>query len=160
MKTIVMLAALATIYAENLPVSLPDVGANLPARSVGVEDLLAITVYGAPELSRTARVGSDGLIRVPMLRQKIAVRGLMPAEIEAQLAEALEREQILVDPVVTVAIAEYGTRPVSVAGAGREPPTFDPHSRNKVVEALGRAEGLSPEAGRGILVPRPPPERK
>src|SRR5713101_7231371 len=135
MKTIVILAALAVAAltvptsGEKLPASLPDLGANLPARSVGVEDLLAITVYGAPELSRTARVGSDGLIRLPMLRQKLKVRGLMPAEIETKLAEALEREQILVDPVVTVAIAEYGSRPVSVAGAVRHPLTFEAHSK-------------------------------
>ena len=66
-------------------------GANLPAQAIGASDLLAISVYGAPELTRTVRVGDDGLIRLPMLRQKIDVRGRMPAQVETLLAEALVR---------------------------------------------------------------------
>jgi polysaccharide export outer membrane protein len=141
---------------ERLPAAAPDTGANLPTRLVGVNDLLAVTVYGAPELSRTARVDTEGLVRLPMLRERIEARGLLPAEIETKIAEVIQREQILVDPVVTVAIAEYGSRPVSVAGAVRHPLTFDAHSNITLLEALARAEGLSPEAGGEILVTRLP----
>ena len=31
-------------------------GTNLPAQPIGAADLLAISVYGAPELTRTVRV--------------------------------------------------------------------------------------------------------
>jgi len=160
-RTIVFIAMTIALGAvalggDRLPAAAPDTGANLPTRLVGVNDLLAVTVYGAPEMSRTARVGSDGLVRLPMLREKIEARGLLPAEVETRIAEVIQREQILVDPVVTVAIAEYGTRPVSVVGAVRHPLTFDAHSKISLLDALARAEGLSPEAGREILVTRPP----
>src|SRR5947209_4952511 len=99
------LLGLANASAQRLPLS-QESGANLPARIVGVNDLLSITVYGAPELSRTARVGTDGLIRLPMLSERVQVRGLLPAEIENRISEELSREEILVEPVVSVAIAE------------------------------------------------------
>ena len=162
MRTFVIMAALcaAALDGERLPAVAPDLNGNLPARNVGVNDLLAITVYGAPELSRTARVGADGSIKIPMLRDKIEARGLMPPEIEARIVEAIERGQILVDPQVTVAIAEYGSRPVNVVGAVRHPLTFEAHSKITLLEALARAEGLSPEAGREVLVTRPVTESR
>ncbi len=96
-----------------------SVGANLPVQAIGPADLLAVSVYGAPEFTRTVRVSSEGLIRLPMLREKIDARGLMPADVERRIAAALAEEQILVDPTVTVTIAEYHSRPISVLGAVR-----------------------------------------
>ena len=130
-------------------------GANLPAQAIGASDLLAIAVYGAPELTRTVRVGDDGLIRLPMLRRKTDVLGRMPAQVETLLAEALVEEEILVDPAVTVTIAEYHSRPISVAGAVKAPLTFQAVGKTTLLEALTRAQGLSEEAGPEILLTRP-----
>jgi polysaccharide biosynthesis/export protein len=130
-------------------------GANLPAQAIGPTDLLAISVYGAPELTRTVRVSDEGLIRLPMLRQRIDARGRMPAEVETRIAEALIEEEILVDPAVTVTIAEYHSRPISVAGAVKSPLTFQALGKTTLLEALTRAQGLSEDAGLEILVTRP-----
>jgi polysaccharide biosynthesis/export protein len=138
------------------PQSPPDSGANLPAQSIGANDLIAISVYGAPELTRTIRVSAEGLIRVPMLKQKIEARGLMPAELETKIAAALAEEEILVDPAVTVTIAEYNSRPISVAGAVKRPVTFQAIGKITLLEALTRAEGLNTDAGSEILISRPP----
>jgi polysaccharide biosynthesis/export protein len=138
------------------PQSPPDFGANLPAQSIGANDLIAISVYGAPELTRTIRVSAEGLIRLPMLKQKIEARGLMPAELETKIAEALSEEEILVDPAVTVTIAEYNSRPISVAGAVKRPVTFQAIGKITLLEALTRAEGLNTDAGSEILISRPP----
>ena len=139
-----------------IPGAQAEMGANLPALPIGPNDLLAISVYGAPELTRTVRVSSEGLIRLPMLQEKIEARGLMPAELETRIAAALSGEEILVEPVVTVAIAEYHSRPISVAGAVKVPLTFQAAGRTTLLEALTRAQGLTEEAGSEILVTRPP----
>jgi polysaccharide biosynthesis/export protein len=148
---IALLAAVMASAQARLPVT-ADSGANLPAQPVGASDLLSITVYGAPELSRTLRVTPDGSIRLPMLKQAISVRGLMPLEIETKLAQGLTAEQILVDPVVTVTIAEFASRPINVAGAVRRPTTFQANGKTTLLDALTRAEGLSADAGHEILV--------
>jgi len=127
-------------------------GANLPAQPIGANDLIAVSVLDAPELTRTVRVSADGFIRLPMLKQRIAAQGLLPAELEEAIATALKQEQLLVDPVVTVTVVEYFSRPISVAGAVRNPITFQAVGAVTLLEALTRAGGLNPDAGPEILV--------
>lgn len=142
------------VYGQ-LPAPSTDApSANLPAQPVGVADLLAVSVYGSPELTRTVRVGEEGSIRLPMVREVIPVNGLMPVQIEKRIAEALERNELVVDPEVTVTIAEYHSRPISVAGAVKSPLTFQAWGKTSLLEALTRAGGLSEEAGSFILVTR------
>jgi polysaccharide biosynthesis/export protein len=128
--------------------------ANLPAQKIGPNDLIAVSVYQAPELTRTIRVGADGLIRLPMLRQKIKAESLLSSELEETIAGALQAESILVDPIVTVTMVEYHSRPISIVGAVRRPVTYQAVGPVTLLDALARAEGLSPEAGPEILVSR------
>ncbi|MGA2133250.1 MAG: polysaccharide biosynthesis/export family protein [Bryobacteraceae bacterium] len=133
----------------------PDLpGANLPAQRIGANDLVAVSVYDAPELTRTVRVGADGMMRLPMLRQRVKAEGLMPGELETAIASALMAEQLIVDPFVTVTIAEYNSRPISVAGAVKQPLTFQAAGPVTLLEAITRAGGLASEAGPEILVSR------
>ena len=129
--------------------------ANLPAQPIGASDLLEISVYGSPEFTRTVRVRSDGHIRLPLLTEEIDVRGMMPADLEQRLADAFAREQILVDPAVTVTIAEYRSRPISVVGAVKTPLTFQALGKTSLLEALSQAQGLTDNAGAEILITRP-----
>jgi polysaccharide export outer membrane protein len=127
---------------------------GLPAQKIGADDLLSISVYQSPELSRTVRVGPDGSFELPLVKQRIRAEGLLPRELEKKTAEVLKAEEILVDPVVSVAVLEYRSRPISVAGAVRRPVTFQASGGVTLMEALTRAEGLTPEAGNDILVTR------
>ena len=114
---------------ERFPQSAPDTGPNLPAQPIGANDLLAISVYGAPELTRTVRVSAEGEIRLPMLKRRIVAKGKMPSALEDDIAGALSEEEILVDPAVTVTIAEYNSRPISVAGAVKSRSHFKPSGK-------------------------------
>lgn len=151
------LALAATLAAQAQPGGPATGGANLPAQRIGANDLIAVSVYDAPEFTRTIRVGADGTIRLPMVRQRIAAQGLLPAELEAEIARVLAAEEILVDPVVTVTIVEYQSRPISVVGAVRRPLTFQADTTVSLLDALARAEGLRPDAGPEILVSRTQP---
>jgi len=135
-----------------------DTGANLPPRPIGTGDLLVVSIYGSPELSRTARVSQEGSIRLPMLKKPVVARGATPAELEQRVSEALAEAGLLVDPEVVITIAEYATHPIRVAGAVRHPLTFDATGPVTLLEALTRAEGLSGEAGADILVTRTSPD--
>jgi polysaccharide biosynthesis/export protein len=126
--------------------------ANLPAQKLGPNDLISVSVYDEPGLSRTARVSEDGFIRLPMLHDRIKVKGLMPSEVEAAVADAFKAAQILVDPAVTVTVAEYTSRPISVVGAVKLPTTFQASEPVSLLEAIARAGGLAPDAGLEILV--------
>jgi len=92
-----------------------------------------------------------------MLKQRIKAESLLPLELETAIADALREAALLVDPVVTVTIAEYNSRPINVAGAVKSPLTFQAAGPVTLLEALTRAGGLSAEAGSEILVSRVQP---
>ncbi len=158
MRTLILVFLVALVGASGqgkFPLAPADQGANLPAQPVGANDLLMISVVGAPELSRQVRVTPEGSIRMPMLKDAIEVRGLMPLQIENKVTSALVAADILVEPQVTVTIAEFASRPVNVAGAVKKPLTFQADGKTTLLDAVTRAEGLSGEAGHEILVTRP-----
>ncbi len=129
-----------------------DAGAaNLPGQTIGKNDLLAISVYDAPEFTRTVRVSTEGLIRLPMVQEAIRAAGLLPSQLEKAIAGVLAKEGILVKPVVMVTVAEYSSRSVSVVGAVRKPVTFQAIGRVTLLDAIARAEGLSDTAGPDLI---------
>jgi polysaccharide export outer membrane protein len=144
-------AVMAEISTTSLPL-------NLPAQKIGPNDLIAVSVYDAPEFTRAVRVGADGQIRFPMLTARINARDALPSELETTIAEALVRENLIVDPFVTVAVVEYASRPINVTGAVRKPLTFQAVGPVTLLDAIARAEGLSADAGPEILVSRPGPD--
>ncbi len=127
---------------------------NLPMQAIGANDLIAISVYDAPELTRTVRVSADGFIRIPMLREKVRAEGLMPSDLEVSIAKALMADEVLVEPIVTITIAEYHSRPISIMGSVKKPVTFQASAPVTLLDALARAEGLTAEAGPIILLTR------
>jgi polysaccharide biosynthesis/export protein len=127
---------------------------NLPMQAIGANDLIAISVYDSPELTRAVRVSAGGLISVPMLREKIRAEGRMPSDLEADIVEALKTAEVLVDPLVTVTVVEYHSRPISVMGSVKKPITFQADAPLTLLDALARAEGLTLEAGPVILLTR------
>jgi len=153
MRCFWILAFSAIALAQVRPSLMEEVGkANLPALQLHAGDLVAVSVYDAPELTRTVRVDPDGTIRLPLLAEGVKAAGLMPRELEAGLTDALKSEEILVDPIVKVTVVEYHSRPISVMGAVRRPVTFQADGKITLLEALSHAEGLTEEAGPEILV--------
>ncbi len=165
LSTLFLMAALASVVPAQKLQSSSQVGAgasslsasgDLPIERIGNDDLLGITVYDAPEQTRTVRVDSNGEIRLPMLQKPIKAAGLYPGELETAITAALIEEHVLVDPVVTVTIAEFRSRPISVVGAVRNPVTFQASGSVTLLDAISQAGGLTDNAGPEILVSRKP----
>jgi len=159
----VLFAVVLPLTAQDLsrqtvpaPVADLNPSSNLPFQPIGPEDLLGLQVYEAPEFTRTVRVADDGTIRLPMLKTPIRVQGLLPNDIEKLIADALQREQLFVDPYVTVNVVEYHSRPISVNGEVKTPTIFQAIGTTTLLEALARAGGLNQDtAGPEIIVTRP-----
>jgi polysaccharide biosynthesis/export protein len=136
--------------AELPPVSV------LPPQRLGVGDLVNISVYAAPELSRPVRIGNDGKVRIPMVAEPIPAVQEMPDELAASIARELKAEKIMVDPLVTVTVTEYMSRPVSVTGAVHHPITFQAYGEVSLLTAISKADGLTQDAGPYLFVSFPP----
>ncbi len=156
MQFVILLSLFSlSVFAQIRPNLMEDAGkANLPAQKLGVDDLVAVSVYDAPELTRTVRVETDGAIHLPLLKNGVAAAGIFPGQLETSISEALKTEQILVDPVVKVTVVEYHSRPISVMGAVKKPVTFQAVGVVTLLDALAGAEGLTNDAGTEILLTR------
>ncbi|HVN94184.1 MAG TPA: polysaccharide biosynthesis/export family protein [Terracidiphilus sp.] len=164
--TLLAIAAAAAASAQQEPApfhegagatTLSDVS-NLPMARIGNDDLIGVTVYDAPELTRTVRVSSGGNITLPMVNQPLHAAGLYPTDLEKVIADALTQDHVLVDPVVTVSIVEYQSHPITVVGAVKMPVTFQATGNVTLLDAISRAQGLTENAGSEILVSRQTPD--
>ena len=150
------LCVLVPAVAQNGGITVVDTNTtNLPAQKIGENDLLMVRVYDSPDLTRTVRVSADGTIRLPMLKSTLPVVGLMPVDVEKVVSDALKREQLLVDPFVSVSILEYSSRPISVNGAVKNPVIFQAIGKVRLLDAMARCNGLATDAGGEIIVTRP-----
>lgn len=125
---------------------------NLSLEPVGPGDLLYISVANWTDVTRSYRITQDGSITLPLVKHTVNVAGLNASDIEKTIASTLTREKVLVDPIVTVNVVEYRSKTVDVVGAVRHPLTFQAIGQIRLLDAIARAEGVSPEAGTEVLV--------
>ena len=152
---VLIVCVCATAFAQARLSVMQEVGeTNLPAQTLGIDDLVAVSVYDAPELTRTVRIEQDGRIHLPLLTEGVPASGVQPRELEARIVQALKTGAILVEPIVKVTVVEYHSRPISVMGAVRRPLTFQAAGKVTLLDALARAEGLADASGTEILVTR------
>lgn len=131
-----------------------DPSTRLPTRDyrIGPDDLLEITVFDAPELSRSVRVSERGEISLPLVGE-VPAAGSTARELERSLEEKL-RGDYLVDPHVTVQVTEVQSHPISVLGAVNQPGVFQVRGTRTLLEILALAGGLSEDAGESVIVMR------
>jgi polysaccharide export outer membrane protein len=119
----------------------------------GPGDRLAVTVFEVEELSGPVSIDADGLIRLPLIGA-VAVGGLTTGQIEARLTE-LYGGNLLQDPQISVAVEEFGSQPVSVLGAVKEPGVLQLQGSRRLLDVIAMAGGLSEQAGERISIRRP-----
>ena len=128
---------------------------------IGAEDLIEISIFEVPELSRTVRVSASGEISLPLIGA-VKAAGLSPAQLEQVLKELLRRTY-LKDPQVNVFLKEFRSEPVSVMGAVKMPGLYHIQTRKSLIEVLAMAQGFSDgpqrHPGRTIVITRRPRTR-
>jgi len=155
MRYFLLFLSMVAAMAQVKPSLMEDAGReNLPSQKLGVDDLIAVSVYDAPELTRTLRVQEDGTIHLPLLKDGVKAAGMFARQLETSIATALKSGQILVDPFVKVTVVEYHSRPISVMGAVHKPVVFQSVGKVTLLDALARAEGLTNDAGTEVLITR------
>ena len=115
-------------------------------------DLVEVTVFEAPELTRQARVGARGFVTLALLGP-VQVMGLNTADAERTIEE-LYRAKYLHDPHVSIYIKEQQGQKVTLVGAVKKPGTYDYPARRRLLDALALAEGFDDKAGKTVQVRR------
>src|SRR6185295_3222545 len=86
---------------------------------IGPGDVLDIRVFNRPQLSREARVDSNGMIQMPLIEGDIRAACRTESELAKDIATLYLKYQR--NPFVNVFVKDYSSTPVAVIGAVEKP---------------------------------------
>jgi polysaccharide biosynthesis/export protein len=116
---------------------------------IGPEDLLDISVWKNPELSRTVPVRPDGKVSLPLVND-IQAAGLTPTALRQQLIDRLA--EFIPAPEVAVIVREVHSMKVAVVGSVKTPGRYELKSAATVLEMIALAQGFTDFASRDRVV--------
>src|SRR6201998_3519241 len=122
--------------------------------TIGNGDLLSISVFDVPELTREVRVSQSGTISIPLVPARLHVAGLTEIQAEQTIADVLEANGLVSHPEVGVTVKEHRSRPITLVGAAHHPMADQAGFPVDTLDALGEAGGISNDAGDTIIVTR------
>ena len=115
---------------------------------IGPGDVLEISVWKDPELSRNVVVPPDGVISFPLI-DNIAATNLSVAELRKLVTQKLSA--FIPDVTVTVMLIEINSLKAYVIGKVKSPGEFDINLESNVMQILSKAGGLTPFASDGNI---------
>jgi polysaccharide biosynthesis/export protein len=120
------------------------------AYRIGPLDMLDVSVFKVPDLSKTVQVGDDGDISYPLIGE-VPAAGRTTHELERDLAKRLG-EKYLRSPQVTVLVREYNSQRVTVEGSVKNSGVYAMKGRTSLVQAIAMAGGIDSTIGSGDVV--------
>ena len=118
---------------------------------IGVEDVLSVSVWKEPELSKNVNVRPDGKITVPLIGD-LQAAGKTPTQLAASIGEGLAR--FVGEPIVTITVEQINSFKVYMIGEIGKQGELALKRRMRLLQAIAMAGGLSPYASKNIVLVR------
>jgi polysaccharide export outer membrane protein len=119
---------------------------------LGPQDLLAIRVMDLEEVGNLSlRIDPAGNIDLPLVGPT-HVAGLTISQLRALLVQKYKK--YVLDPVVTIAVMEFHSQPVTLVGSVGAPGVHQIEGPKRLLEVISIAGGLRGEAGSKVIITR------
>lgn len=119
---------------------------------LGAQDVVTITVFGEPDLSRKYTIEQDGTFTFPLIG-RVNARGMTLRALEQELKKQLAGGY-LKNPEVSVAVEAYRSQKILVMGQVQQPGEYQLTGDMTLLAALAKAGSLAPMAGREVVIVR------
>lgn len=106
---------------------------------VGPMDVLDISVFQVPDLTRVAQVDAAGQIVLPLIGA-VDAAGKTVSELQVDIAVRL-KDRYLQSPEVTIYVKEFASQKVTVEGSVAAPGVYPISGRTTLLQALAMARG-------------------
>ena len=116
---------------------------------IGPQDVLEISVWRNPDLSRQVSVRPDGRISLPLIGDVLAV-GKTTGELRDAITEKLKDYKE--NPTVAIVVQQVNSYYMYVQGAVGQQGRFPLLTRTSLIQAITLAGGLAPDAVRSRIV--------
>jgi polysaccharide export outer membrane protein len=117
---------------------------------IGPQDVIEISVFKVPELSKAAQVSEAGTVNLPLIGE-VNVSGRTAREFEKQLTQQLGA-RYLQNPQVTVFVKEYNSQRITVEGAVKRPGVLPIQGSMSLLQAVAMSQGLEELSDDTVLV--------
>jgi polysaccharide export outer membrane protein len=111
-----------------------------PNYVIGAQDVLDISVWKEPELTRNVPVRPDGKISLPLLND-VQAAGLTPTALAAQLTTSLKK--FVTDPQVTVIVTQINSQRIYILGEVNRAGAYPLLPGMTVLQGLSSAGGFT-----------------
>lgn len=108
---------------------------------VGAQDVLEISVFGVPDLSRTVRVNTNGEISLPLIGSMQASGHTIP-DLQTIITDKLA-DGYMQDPQVSIFVKEFVSQQVTVNGSVNKPGIYPLTGKTSLLQALALAGGTA-----------------
>ncbi len=116
-----------------------DAPADRKSYVIGRDDVLAISVWKEPDLTRSVPVRSDGKISLPLVGE-IEAAGHTPAALEIELTQRLRA--YMQDPEVAVIVEQMNSKKFNILGEVTKPGSYSLTGVSTVMDAIAIAGGF------------------
>jgi polysaccharide export outer membrane protein len=106
---------------------------------IGNDDVLAISVWKEPDISRSVPVRSDGKISLPLVGE-IRAAGKTPLKLEGELISRLDK--FITNPQVTVIVEVINSQKFNILGQVQKPGSYALTRPTSVLDAIALAGGF------------------
>ena len=133
----------------------PTAGGATASESITIlpGDILGVTLFEIPELSRDARVSEDGKVNLPLVGE-LPVAGLTEAEAAHRVDEAYLVGHFVLQPQASVIVREFASKGVSITGEVVKPNIYPVPGPRSLLDIIALAGGLTPAADTRIGIRR------
>lgn len=107
---------------------------------IAPQDVLQVTVFQVPDLSKSVQVNGSGDVTLPLIGQ-VHVSGKSIEQAQQEIAEKLGKKYIR-SPQVTVLVTKSGQR-VTVSGAVKSPSVLTIDGKLTLIQAIAQTGGFS-----------------
>ncbi|HEY2471972.1 MAG TPA: polysaccharide biosynthesis/export family protein [Terracidiphilus sp.] len=106
---------------------------------IGNDDLLAISVWKEPDLTKSVPVRSDGKISLPLVGE-LQAAGKTPLQLERDISEKLKN--FITVPEVTVIVEKVNSRKFNILGEVSKPGSYPLTASTTIMDAIATAGGF------------------
>jgi polysaccharide export outer membrane protein len=133
-----------------LPVAAAPGAALANGYKIGANDVLDVSVFKVPELSRSVQVTDAGTVNLPLVGEIVAV-GRTPQDVERELTKKLGAKY-LQSPQVSVSVKEYNSQRITIDGAVKKPGVIPYRSSITLLQVIAMADGLDQDSDSTVVV--------
>jgi polysaccharide biosynthesis/export protein len=120
------------------------------AYKIGPLDVLDVSVFKVPDLSKTVQVDEDGTITYPLIGQ-VHAAGRTAHDLEVDLKQKLG-EKYLRSPQINVLVKEYNSQRVTISGAVKTTGVYAIKGRTTLLQVISMAGDIDNSTASGDIV--------